>query len=282
MLPLLHKYNFEGLLGACISHVEIIGRHVLSLDRDSNNYVLKWLELSERLQLDGIYSCCLRYLQRSLAEKDRGLSSLARDEEWLQKLSPVTLAKVVRLAVNCAGLPLPKREHLLVSPCCSAQLWVEHGDKLPAGITQWRSAECPACKGLVIVERSAVCIRVTDVEQLAAHVERSIMDDADRQMETSDSDDGWDSSSDEDEDESDDGLSEELSEEEEEEEQQQGQQGQQGQGQHGMQMFGADVSEVSSSEDDSSSDDDSDDLSDSSDDSEGLSSSSEEESSEDE
>jgi hypothetical protein len=109
LLPLVHKYDFRGILGMIQQYMELIGERsgpatppcqgprppctaaaepppaacigrsraqrappppagsrLLDCRRESAGYVLRWLELAERLQLDQLQAACLRFLQRGL------------------------------------------------------------------------------------------------------------------------------------------------------------------------------------------------------------------------
>jgi hypothetical protein len=81
------------------------GAGLLDCSKGSAGYVLRWLELSERLQLDALQAACLCFLQRCLGSSTRQMAALACDQQWLHKLSPVTLAKVG--GQRCRPTPAP-------------------------------------------------------------------------------------------------------------------------------------------------------------------------------
>lgn len=100
LLPLAHKYNFGAVMSECqewLCSPDVV--QLFSPDAGSSGYILAWLQLSDRLQLDTLRASCLRYIQDEIISS--GMTSILSNEQQLATmLTPQTLAKLVHLLAS--------------------------------------------------------------------------------------------------------------------------------------------------------------------------------------
>jgi hypothetical protein len=99
LLPLAHKYNFGAVMSECQEYLCSADLQFFSPDAGSSGYILTWLQLSDRLQLDMLRTTCLRYIQDEVIGS--GMTSILSNEQQLATmLTPETLAKLVHLLAS--------------------------------------------------------------------------------------------------------------------------------------------------------------------------------------
>ncbi|KAG1670267.1 hypothetical protein FOA52_003617 [Chlamydomonas sp. UWO 241] len=69
LLPVVHKYNFPKLLTRLIDFVKGNNKALSRDPSDSVNYIVRWLALAERLQLDELQELCLHRMQGMTREQ---------------------------------------------------------------------------------------------------------------------------------------------------------------------------------------------------------------------
>jgi hypothetical protein len=64
LLPLAHKYAFEGVVHECLASLSASPGlfEQFSTQQDGPGYIITWLQLAADLQLDGVRATCARYL----------------------------------------------------------------------------------------------------------------------------------------------------------------------------------------------------------------------------